>query len=52
MNRLAFILLLLGIACLPGALLLGGHNGLSLLGVLFALLALVIQVTRPKEDTR
>lgn len=52
MNPIALVFLILGVACLPGALMLGGHNGLTLLGVLFTLLALVIQVTRPREDTR
>lgn len=51
MNPWALFFLILAVGMLPGALYLGGLNGLSLLGVLFTLLTIAIQVARPRGST-
>ena len=49
MNPLALLLFIVGAAQLPGALALGGHNGLTVLGVVLVVAALIIQTTRPRK---
>lgn len=51
-NPLALFLFIVGAAQLPGALILGGHNGLTVLGVVLVVAALIIQTTRPRKARR
>lgn len=48
MNPASVFLLVAGVALLPAALLAGGHQGLTLLGVLFVVLAMLTQIIRPR----
>jgi hypothetical protein len=49
-NPFAFTFLLLGILCFPGAMYVGGFNGVWLLGVVFILACLIIQAFSAAPD--
>ena len=52
MNPLALFLFIAGVAQLPAALAIGGHNGLTILGCTLIIAAGIIQHYRPRKAQR
>ena len=54
MNPAALVLLMLAVVLLPAALIIGGYNGLTLLGVLAVVAAIVLTIygSPSKRSTR
>lgn len=49
MNPLAALLIILALAVTPAALAVGGHNGLTLVAVLLAILGIALQISHPTD---